>query len=155
MYEYHSTSFIQTKQFGWVQKAEAINSFLIEELRLEMKLRFQNIYLLDMFKKTLLILAIICLVFSQTFACKKKVKGAWKKVKGCSGCLKRPNRKPLLSPSPSVASSSSGLSWDNYPFSSPSNSWSRSRKGKNPSHKFIINCFRGIKTSSDFKTFSF
>ena len=59
MYEYHSTSFIQTKQFGWVQKAEAINSFLIEELRLEMNLRFQNIYLLDMFKKTLLILAII------------------------------------------------------------------------------------------------
>ena len=65
-----------------------------------------------MFKKTLLILAIICLVFSQTFACKKKMKGAWKKVKNkgseCLGCLKRPNsiRKPLLSPSPSVASSS-------------------------------------------------
>ena len=113
MYEYHSTSFIQTKQFGWVQKAEAINSFLIAELRLVMKLRFQNILLLDMSKKTLLILAIICLVFSQTFACKKKVKGAWKKIKpnkgsGCLGCLKRPNsiRKPLLSPSPSVASSS-------------------------------------------------
>ena len=63
-----------------------------------------------MFKKTPLTFAIICLVFSQTFACKKKVKGAWKKVKSkgseCAGCLKRPNRKPLLSPSPSVASSS-------------------------------------------------
>ena len=71
---------------------------------------FQNIYCLDMFKKTLLTFAIICLVFSQTFACKKKVKGAWKKVKSkgseCAGCLKRPNRKPLLSPSPSVVSSS-------------------------------------------------
>ena len=118
---------------------------------------FQNIYCLDMFKKTLLTLAIICLVLNQTFAYQKKIKGAWKKIKpkgsGCTGCFKRPNRKPLLSPSPSVASSSSGLSQDNYPFSSPSNLWSRSRKGKNPSHKFIINCFRGIMTSSDFKTF--
>ena len=34
-----------------------------------------------MFKKTLLTFAIICLVFGQTFACKKKMKGAWKKIK--------------------------------------------------------------------------
>ena len=147
MYEYHSTSFIQTKQFGWVQKAEAINSFLIEELRLEMKLRFQNIYLLDMFKKTLLILAIICLVFNQSFACKKKIKGAWKKIKP-----KKPKRYQKLSPSSSVSSSASDIS---FIF--------RSRQGKitmvtlsgysKTSRKFILNCYRKIMTYLDFKTF--
>ena len=111
--------------------------------------RFQNIYLLDMSKKTLLILAIICLVFNQSFACKKKIKGAWKKIKP-----KKPKRYQKLSPSSSVSSSASDIS---FIF--------RSRQGKitmvtlsrysKTSCKFILNCFRGIITSSDFKTFIF
>ena len=138
-----------------------------------------------MFKKTLLILAIICLVFNQTFACKKGFKklspsasktslvssGSSKSTLSTSldvdincsfACKKKikkifkkkPKRYQKLSPSPSVSSSASDIS---YIF--------RSRQGKitmvtlsrysKTSCKFILNCFRGIITSSDFKTFIF
>ena len=138
-----------------------------------------------MFKKTLLTLTIICLVFNQTFACKKGFKklspsasktslvssGSSKSTLttsldvdiNCSfACKKKikkifkkkPKRYQKLSPSPSVSSSASDIS---YIF--------RSRQGKitmvtlsrysKTSCKFILNCFRGIITSSDFKTFIF
>ena len=146
-----------------------------------------------MFKKTLLILAIICLVFNQTFACKKGFKklspsasktslvssGSSKSTLSTSldvdincsfACKKKikkifkkkPKRYQKLSPSPSVSSSASDISYIFRSLQGKITMVTRvsrllvtlSRYSKT-SCKFILNCFRGIITSSDFKTFIF
>ena len=114
-----------------------------------------------MFKKSLLTFAIICLVFCQTFACKKKMKGAWKKIK--------PKPKPKPPPPWPHPATYVHMEDINYPFRSrlPQGKKTPSIKllvklikklyqsNIKTSCKFMLNCFRGIMPSSDFKTFVF
>ena len=88
-----------------------------------------------MFKKTLLTLAIICFVFNQTSACKKKMKGAFNKIK--------PKRYQKLSPSPSIASSASDISFiQKFEFEG------RSRQGKKtPSILHLDKLFKNVMES--------